>query len=138
MDGVGLLLIQISVLFLLIPIYAVLFFIVYKIYTYEHLITNTEDFKNIKRFISHINAPKKERTHDLSEFTELAVLIAKSAGGKLFKMISGESAEKQCNKKPTNLTNVTNLTNQTTKVDEIIEKLCSFVCGVVFDNETYF
>lgn len=133
MDGVGLLLIQISLIFLLIPIYAALCFIVYKIYAYEQLISNTEDFKNIKRFISRINAPKTERNRDLGELTELAVLVAKSAGGKLFKLFSGETPENNSGK-----TNPQTISTKLNKVDETIEKLCSFVCGAVFDNETHF
>lgn len=123
MDAASLLVIQISSFFLVIPIYIALFFIIYKIYYYEHLISNTNEFKNIKHLISRLNEP---RGCDLSEITELAILVAKSAGEKLFNVFlkSKNTPQKnECNQGR----------NSQQKANETIEKLCGFVCATFCD-----
>ncbi len=141
MDGVSLLLVQISMLFLLIPIYIAVSFIIYKIYYYEQLISSTDEFKNVKRFISRLNEPRKDRSRDLSEITELAILVAKSAGEKLFNVFvnTAKHADHTERSETPKLSNSAGMqqskTNSTGYRDSnaTIEKLCGFVCGAVCD-----
>lgn len=77
MDTIVIFVLQLTFVMVIVPIYVLLGFIIYKIYYYENQISNSNEFRDIKKLISVINEGK---TNNLGQ---IATKVAQTAGSRI-------------------------------------------------------